>query len=270
MKIQSLIAFTAVVTFAGATNQPIVMAEEDESQLAALENETFDDDILEADEAEAHDGHHGHEGKSASGNEEYGFFGVPWAVPDFVVGLAMGAYGPVNARTRDGDCFSKWYDWGLAMVGLSDYFTKSFDVKDWQTWVSVVLSAGTLGSSTYFTIDRCLNDLDVAKQLHWNHHYGFKAEDVSIPQVGLGQTAGTWATEDHSTNETAFTVGMVVALVLGGLSMVNYALSGYYYWGFGLQLGYFVSNLVVGIDYWGDYKLFHPEPAYERYLPTDH
>ena len=87
--------------------------------------------LVEADKAEAHDGHHGHEGKSASGNEEYGFFGVPWAVPDFVVGLAMGAYGPVNARTRDGDCFSKWYDWGLAMVGLSDYFTKSFDVNDW-------------------------------------------------------------------------------------------------------------------------------------------
>ena len=99
MKFQSLIGFTALIAFTCATNQPIVRAEEDEAQLEALES-------------------HGHKDKAISNNKEYGFFGVPWAVPDFVVGIAMGSYGPVNARTRDGDCFSKWYDWGITMIGL--------------------------------------------------------------------------------------------------------------------------------------------------------
>ena len=165
MKIQSLIAFTTLIAFACATNQPIVRAEEDEAQLEALES-------------------HGHEDKASSNNKEYGFFGVPWAVPDFVAGITMGSYGPVNSRTRDGDCFSKWYDWGITMIGLSDFFTKPFEVKDWKTWVSVIIYSGSWGYSTYNLIDRCIEDLDVAEQLHWNHHYGFKAEDVSIPKVG--------------------------------------------------------------------------------------
>ena len=61
----------------------------------------------------------------------YGYFEIPWAIPDFIVGLAMGTYGGINSRVRDGDCFSKWYDWGLAAIELSNYFTKPFDAKDW-------------------------------------------------------------------------------------------------------------------------------------------
>ena len=78
--------------------------------------------------------------------EKYGYFGIPWAIPDFVVGIAMGAYGPINARTRDGDCFSKWYDWGVSAIEISNYFTKPFDSKDWQTWVGLVIKSLTLGS----------------------------------------------------------------------------------------------------------------------------
>ena len=89
---------------------------------------------------------------------------------------------------------------------LSNYFTKPFDSKDWQTWVGVVIKAGTLGSSTYFTWNRCANDLDEAKELHWNHHYGFMTEDVKVsPKVRA------WTSED-----TSWTVGMVVSLALQG------------------------------------------------------
>ena len=115
--------------------------------------------------------------------------------------------------------------------------------------------------------DRCTSDLDEAKESHWNHHYGFKAEDVNMPQVG---SYTYWATEDsHEVSDTSFTVGMVFALLLGGASIATYAMAEYYYWGFGMQIGYFVSNLIVAIDYWGDYGVFHPEVAHERYLPDD-
>ena len=33
---------------------------------------------------------------------------IDWhQIPDFVVGLAIGTYGSLNSRARDGDCFSK-------------------------------------------------------------------------------------------------------------------------------------------------------------------
>ena len=75
--------------------------------------------------------------------------------------------------------------------------------------------------------DRCVADLDEAKHLHWNHYYGFKTEDVSIPHV-----SEAWAEEQD--NEAGFTASMVLALIFGGLSIFNYISEGYYYWAFGL------------------------------------
>ena len=46
-------------------------------------------------------------------NRAYGYFEIPQSIPDFVVGLAMGAYGGVNSRNREADCFSLWYDLGV-------------------------------------------------------------------------------------------------------------------------------------------------------------
>ena len=63
---------------------------------------------------------------------------------------------------------------------------------------------------------------------------------------------------------------MVLTLVLGAASIVTYAVTGYYYWGFGMQIGYFISNIIVAVDFWGGFNVFHPESAHERYLPADH
>ena len=120
MKISSLIGLTAMVALTSATYQPVVGKESaaDEDQFGAIENEN---DVLEVvhEEEHAEEKHEAeHEGEHASEHhdephEEHGMFGIPWAAPDFVTGLLMGAYGPINARTRDGDCFSQWYDWGV-------------------------------------------------------------------------------------------------------------------------------------------------------------
>ena len=115
-----------------------------------------------------------------------------------------------------------------------------------------------MGTSAYFTTSRCLQDLSDAKEEHWNHHYNFISGDVSAPRV-----------KEWTSADTGWTIGMSVSLFLTGLAIVYYSLSKYYYWGFGMQIGYFVSNLIVAIDYWGDYGVFHPESAHERYLPED-
>ena len=270
MKISSLIGLTAMVALTSATYQPVVGKESaaDEDQFGAIENEN---DVLEVvhEEEHAEEKHEAeHEGEHASEHhdephEEHGMFGIPWAAPDFVTGLLMGAYGPVNARTRGGDCFSQWYDWGVSSIELSNFFTRPFNARDWRTWTRLAIK-GTMGIvSTYFVWDRCVMDLDEAKELHWNHYYGFKSEDISMPHVK--QTSGTWGEEQD--DEAGFTAGMVVALIVGAINIWLYIESGYYYWGLGTQIGYWISNLIVAIDYWADTELFHPEPAWLRYLP---
>ena len=128
MKISGLVAFTAMVAVTGATYQPVVGQEAvaDEDQFGALENENLGDEgVLEVVEVEEHE--EKHEGEHAEDehhdeahghddHEKHGMFGIPWAAPDFTVGILMGAYGPVSARARGGDCFSLWYDWGLNAI----------------------------------------------------------------------------------------------------------------------------------------------------------
>ena len=98
MKFQNLIAITILIALAGAEEQ------ESESNLL--------DEFRQKKKDQA-------------------YFAIPWSIPDFVVGLAIGTYGSLNSRARDGDCFSQWYDWSFAAMELSNYFTKAFDSKDW-------------------------------------------------------------------------------------------------------------------------------------------
>ena len=106
MRVTKIITITAIIAVASATNQ------------------------LQAsnDRAEAKEG----------------YFAIPWSIPDWLVGLSIGVYGSLNARARDGDCFSKWYDWGFAAAELSNYFTRPFDTRDWKTWVSLVIKSATM------------------------------------------------------------------------------------------------------------------------------
>ena len=113
-----------------------------------------------------------------------GYFAIPWSIPDWLVGLSIGVYGSLNARARDGDCFSKWYDWGFAAAELSNYFTKPFDTRNWQVWAGLVIKTGTMASGTYFTWNRCIKDLADAKDTKWSDNYGFLSEDIEVsPRV---------------------------------------------------------------------------------------
>ena len=114
-----------------------------------------------------------------------------------------------------------------------------------------------MGSSTYFTWNRCIKDLNEAKETHWNHHYGFLSEDIEVsPKVQA------WTSED-----TNWTIGMSISIFLQALAVVYYGLAKYYYLFWGMQLGYLVTNIFVGIDYWADLGIMKPMPAHERYLP---
>ena len=138
MKISGLIAFTAVVAVTSATYQPVVGASpDDEDQFGTIENENTGAEgvveVVEEAEEKHEAGHHG-EHEEAEHHEDHGMFGIPWAAPDFLTGMLMGAYGPLNARNRGGDCFSQMYDWCLNIIELSNFFTKPFDIRSWRAW----------------------------------------------------------------------------------------------------------------------------------------
>ena len=138
MKISGLIAFTAVVAVTAATYQPVVGAEAaDEDQFGTIENENGVVEVVEEAEEKHEAGHHDEHEEAEhhdEHHEDHGMFGIPWAAPDFLTGLLMGAYGPLNARNRGGDCFSQMYDWCLNIIELSNFFTKPFDIRSWRAW----------------------------------------------------------------------------------------------------------------------------------------
>ena len=59
---------------------------------------------------------------------------------------------------------------------------------------------------------------------------------------------------------------MSIAIFLQLLAVVYYGLQNYYYLFWGMQLGYLVTNIFVGIDYWADLGIMKPEAAHVRYM----
>ena len=55
-----------------------------------------------------------------------------WGVSDWIIGLVTGGYGPIVTRTRENDCFTNWYRWGISTIEFSNFFAVPFDIKNWK------------------------------------------------------------------------------------------------------------------------------------------
>ena len=178
-----------------------------------------------------------------------------WGITDWGLGLFIGVYGPLNARARDDDCFSAWYNWGVSSVELSDFFNKRFNDRYWRDYLELVIKLGQYGYETYLVPAICVPELEWNKANPWNTNYGFLAGDVDIPFVGA-----------MSSEEIAFTVKMSIELALGIVFIYAYWVSEFYYWGLGMSMGKLASNIFVAIDVWGKFNVITPTPARIRYL----
>ena len=179
----------------------------------------------------------------------------PWGVSDWVLGVVMGVYGPLNARARDDDCFSAWYTWGVASIELSNFFNKAFDIHSVADWASLIIKMGLYSYETYLVPAICVPELEWNKANPWFQNYGFMSNDVKLPFVGA-----------MSSEEIAFTVKMSIELALGIVFIYAYWVSEFYYWGLGMSMGKLASNIFVAIDVWGKFNVITPTPARIRYL----
>merc|ERR1719215_702965 len=57
-----------------------------------------------------------------------------WGVTDWVFGLLIGGYAPIQDRWRNGDCRAKWYNFGQNIIAYASYFDQPFDVDSVSTW----------------------------------------------------------------------------------------------------------------------------------------
>ena len=90
-----------------------------------------------------------------------------WSVSDWSIGVIMGVYGPLASYSRDYDCFSAWYNFGLSSVELSNYFNKPFEWQEWADWMFLILHSGFYGYEIFLSWDICVRELAWNKENPW-------------------------------------------------------------------------------------------------------
>jgi len=108
-----------------------------------------------------------------------------WGATDWVFGLLIGAYNPLQKRWRNHDCRSSWFGLGTNLIGYSKYFDKPFNADSALTWVVMVLRLGNTALSTYTVASTCgrqyeaLNNPE-SPEYHWFKEFNFLSNDLDL------------------------------------------------------------------------------------------
>ena len=172
-----------------------------------------------------------------------------WGYTDIIYGLVMGAFGPLTALSRDEDCFSSWYIWGVSTIELSDFFGKSFDIEDTSDWAKLGVKVNLYGIELYTLLTVCLDELKVNKASPWHQNFGFLVKDIEIP---------TPPKVYRNQSKFVEAVILIVKMLQGILSVYMNWYSDFYYWGFGYSIGYLCSNIFIAINSWFNLGAFNP------------
>ena len=92
----------------------------------------------------------------------------PWGISDWVLGVIMGAYGPLASRSRGGDCFSMWYIWGISSIELSNFFNKAFDINSVNDWLGLLIKMTFYTWETYDVPAVCVPEFKWNKANPWH------------------------------------------------------------------------------------------------------
>merc|ERR1711862_997944 len=121
-----------------------------------------------------------------------------WEISDFLVGLTIGAYGPVMQMARDDDCFSSWYAWGTVAIEFSIYFDRHFDTESWLDLDIFFIIILFFVYQSVVLPGKCIDELNNAKETKWFENFGFLA-DIEAPKVPRSK-------REYSRDSISFTV----------------------------------------------------------------
>ena len=105
-----------------------------------------------------------------------------WGITDWVVGLIVGAYTPLQDRWRNGDCRAKWYNLGINMIGYSKFFDQPFDVNSVNNWFNVILSVAVSGINIWHVVEVCGAQLANTYTDPWYLDFNLLSDDFK-PEV---------------------------------------------------------------------------------------
>merc|ERR1712038_273566 len=194
------------------------------------------------------------------------FYDNGWGIYDFLQGFVMGAYGPLLKIERDSDCFSMWFDLGVRSIDFSKFFDKPFPYKKWGSWMGMFWKMFWYIFALIKTPSTCIRELNYAKEYPWHEDFGFMtkfiSEDINVklPVVGEIKRSGSEIGQD---------IGYIFSIGIGTWGIYNAWASEFHYWAFGYKLGKTSFNILKAINWWGQFEIFPPMPAHERYLDKE-
>ena len=106
-----------------------------------------------------------------------------WGISDLLIGLFMGSFGPITALSRDEDCFSVWYAWGVSTIEMSDFFAKKFETQSTSDWTKLSVKLVLYIIESYQVVEVCISELSWNKTNPWHQNFGFLAKDIKLPKT---------------------------------------------------------------------------------------
>lgn len=104
------------------------------------------------------------------------------------MGLIQGLYIPLQAKANNWDCGTRWWNYGLLIIGLNDFFNHPFtyDINDWLKWASFAITLLTHGLSIYGIVASCGSQLRISKKTEWYEDFNMYL-DTDRPIVGQSE-----------------------------------------------------------------------------------
>lgn len=238
----------------------------DEELQALLDSMNLDNDEVEVAVMEAEEETWAEEDdwmeEGEEGDEEmvesmyFNFIGNKFGTIDFLTGFAIGVYGPLQYRWRDGDCRSQFYKLASNLLGYSKHATKSFEANP-VSYTFLGLQMVFTGFNIYNVYGTCWQQYDDIQNdpTPWTDSFSLLSNLTEVTPTVKG-------VDDRG---AVAEVISVVAMLLAANGMNNSLASGYYHFSAGKSMGSLVGGLVTNLDYWLDLGLITPEYAWDRY-----
>ena len=192
--------------------------------------------------------------------EESTYFPINgWGVTDWVAGLLIGAYTPLQIAWRNDDCRSQWFSLGVDLMSYSKEFNTPFEVANPMTWVSMVLNLALTGLNTYNLVYSCSNQYaEILAGDDWYLDFNLAADVDGDDTEDSGPImVGNWTLT--KTIIKSIMIAIKTWFIYKGIK------SEYYYFFWAKALGDWIVSVFMAIDAWGQFDIIVPTDPWILY-----